>query len=205
MDAVRISLDEVRDMRGFTVDVPDRKYSEKLSWKDVSLDDSAYTLQCFPTSMLPQTPAGRLQTVQEFMASGLIPQDQALDLLDIPDLDDFRSRATAPLNAARARVNAMLDGEPYEAPEAFDNPDVILAYALPTYLEERENGCPEPRLAELRRYINDAIALKQPPPQEPAAMPMGVDPAAMGALPQAVPAMGSPTDALAAAMPMGSA
>lgn len=208
LDVVRISLDEVREMPDFSVDVPDRKFSEHVEWKDVDLDDEAYTLQCFPTSMLPQTPAGRLQQVQEFIASGLIPQEFALELLDIPDLDDYRSRATAPLNAVRARVNAILDGGKYEAPEAFDDPRTILAYTLPTYLEERENGAPEDVLRELRRYLNEAIRLQTMAAKPPApAAPMGVDPAAMSALPTAVPAMQSPTDPLSAGMqmPMGSA
>lgn len=204
LDAVRLCLDEAREIEGFSVDVPDKKTAEKVDWIDVKLEDESYVLQCFPTSLLPQTPAGKMEAVAELAKTG-IPQDDLFDLLDIPDLDSFHERRTAALNATRQRIDAILDGEPYEAPEAFDNLDLVLAYGQPIYLQERERGAPESVLKSLRRYLNDATRLKNEaakaaaaaaapppapqlppemmaPPVDPMAGAMGPDPL-MGAVP----------------------
>jgi hypothetical protein len=53
----------------------------------------------------------------------------------------------------------MLDGEKYVAPEAFDNLQLILSYVPRVYLLEREKGCPDERLDDLRMYIEDAQKL----------------------------------------------
>jgi hypothetical protein len=203
LDCVRLALDEAREIDGFSVDVPDAKSrsAETVDWKDVDLDDSAYQLQCFPTSLLPQTPAGRMQTVQELVQFG-IPQEEAFELLEIPDLDEYKSRRNAAVNAVRSRLAAILDGEKYEAPEAFDSLDAVLAIGIPTYLTERENGCPEDRLAELRRYINDATRMQAEAAKAAAAAaaPPPVDPMAA-----AMPPMAAPMDPLAGMAPMGTA
>jgi hypothetical protein len=156
IDVVRRGLDEVRTMRGFTVDVPGRVEKLEIQWKDVSLDDSAYILQCFPASLLPQTPAGRFERVQELYGAGFIDQDTAMELLDVPDLEEASSSRLASIRAIRARVASMLDGGEFVAPEAFDNLQLILAWVPRVYLIEREYGCPEDRLEMLRDYINEA-------------------------------------------------
>jgi hypothetical protein len=105
IDVVRRGLDDVREIRGFTVDVPDRNEKIEIRWKDVDLDDSAFVLQCFPASLLPQTPAGRLERVQELFGAGFVDQDTALELLDVPDLEDASSSRLASIRCIRQRVS----------------------------------------------------------------------------------------------------
>jgi hypothetical protein len=203
LDATELCLDEAREIDGFSVDVPDKKSADRIDWTDVSLDDSAYILQCFPTSLLPQTPAGRMEAIQELAKTG-IPTEDLHDLLDIPDLDDWRDTQNAPKDAVRARVAAMLDGEEYESPEAFDNLDTIIGYGTRLYLMARRDGAPEERLSAVRRYINDATRLKSEAAKAAAAAaapPPALDPAAslppemmapMPGAPMADPMMGPP-------------
>jgi hypothetical protein len=206
LDCVRLSLDEARGIDGFTVDVPDKNATEPVSWADVSLEDSAYHLQCFPTSMLPQTPAGRTEAIQELAKVG-VPQDETFELLDLPDLDEWKQIRLAARNAVRARVSAILDGEPYETPEAFDSLEAVLALGQPMYLIARTQGAPESVLSQLRRYINDAVRLKSEAEKaaaKAAAPPAAMDPmSAMGAPAPAAPM--PPTDPLAGIAPMGNA
>jgi hypothetical protein len=197
IDVTRVCLDEARELGGLTVDAPDKRGAKRIAWKDVSLEDEAYILQCYPTSALPQQPAARLQKVQELISTGFIPREQALDLIEFPDLDGYRDQQTAAIDAVRSRIDAILDGEEYIAPEAFDNPQLIMALALPVYLRERETGAPEDILEELRRYLNEAGALVQMA-QQPAGPAAAADPAALAAVPQGAP-VALPPDA--AAMP----
>lgn len=165
MDTVRVGLDVVREIDGFTVDVPDRNAKVEIAWKDVKLEDTAYVLQCFPSSLLPHTPAGRLQRVQELMGSGLIPKERGLELLGAPDLEEMESTQTAGRRACRSRIEKMLDmhedGYEYVSPEPGDDLESTIAMCNATYLDEREKGAPEEVLAELRRYRDDASAMVQ--------------------------------------------
>lgn len=181
IDVVRLGLEDVRGIRNFTVDVPDRDQKVVIAWKDVDLDEDAYVLQCFPVSLLPQTPAGRLERVQELFGAGFIDQDAALELLDVPDLEDAANSRLASIRAIRSRVGAMLDGQDYVSPEPFDNLQLITSYVPRVYLHEREHGCPEERLADLRRYIEEASFLMEQAAQAAQAQqlpaPGPVDPA----------------------------
>jgi hypothetical protein len=205
MDVVRASLDEVRELDGFSIDVPDRRNPETVEWKDVNLDDTAYVLQCFPTSALPQQPAARMQALQEHLESGLITREQFFDMSDAPDLDSLRDEMNAPTDAIRSRIDKILDGEDPGVPESYDALSLIPSMGTAVYLRERERGAPEEILETLRQYINQAAALiaqAQAAQAAQAAAPMGAgSPAAM---PAEMPAM-SGGEALAAMPPMGAA
>lgn len=161
MDVVRLGIEEARTIPGFTVDVPDRREKVKIAWADVKLDESGYVLQCFPASILPQTPAGRMEKVQELLGAGLLQPDAAMELLDFPDLEDAMGSVNAARNAVRSRVAAMLDGDEYRSPEPYDDLQTIVTLVPRVYLEERERGCPEDRLQALRDYVDEANALIQ--------------------------------------------
>lgn len=161
MDAVRVGIDEARNIDGFTVDVPDRNAKAEIAWKDVSLDDEAYVLQCFPSSLLPQTPAGRLQRVTELTAAGYIPKERALELLGAPDLEEMESTQTAGRRAVRSRIEKMLDGELDDgvAPEPGDDLQATISMVNAALLDEREKGAPEDVLERLRQYRDAALGL----------------------------------------------
>jgi len=206
MDVVRIGLDEVRDIPGFQVDVPDRNQKIELSWKEVNLSDSAYVLQCFPEALLPQQPAGRQQRIEELTASGFLQKDQAMELMSFPDMEEATSSVTAPRTSIRMRIDQMLDGK-YISPEPMDvaagpqSPAITMVLAA--YLEERERGCPDETLQLLRDWLEECSALLQPPQpaemptQAPQGQPMPVDPT-MAAPPGAVPPQMMPPAQMAA-------
>lgn len=180
LDAVRVGLDEAREIRGFSVDVPDKNAKIEVRWADVSLDDSAYVLQCFPSSLLPQQPAGRLQRVSEMIASGMLTKEQGVELLEAPDMEDMGNALTAFRKRVRMALASMLDGGAYVPPEPFFDLATCVEMARSTYLEEQIRGCPEDRLELLRRFIEESMALMGPPP---GAAPGG---------PQAPPVAGAP-------------
>lgn len=177
LDVVRLCLDEARELDGFSVDVPGRSTKERIDWASVSLDDDAYFLQCFPASLLPSQPSGRVEKVQEMIASGIVPREQALELLDIPDLDESRGRLLAGQDAARSQIASILDGMPAPVPEALDDLRAILQLGQATYLQERTAGAPEERLEALRQYLMLAADMMRPAETTPEAAPIPGAPA----------------------------
>lgn len=187
MDVVRIGLDEVRSMGGVCVDVPDRNAKDEVDWKDVSLEDSAYVLQCFPMALLPQQPAARQQRIEELTSAGWFTRDEAMELMDFPDMEEAVESATAARRSIRQRIDRMLDGD-YIAPEPFDvmqgpqSPAITMVAAA--YLVERERGCPDDVLQILRDWLEACAALLAPQPTSPSMQPQGGPPPGAQQMPQ---------------------
>jgi hypothetical protein len=84
IDATYMLLDFNRDMveLGYNpkVQVSDTTYMRDIAFKDVDIPDDTTVIKAYPTNMLPSTPAGRLQKVQEMVQGGFYTQEEALDL-----------------------------------------------------------------------------------------------------------------------------
>lgn len=159
MDVVRVALDEVREIDGFSVDVPGKQHRDELSWADLDLDEEAYVLQCFPVSLLPQTPAGRYERIQELAMGGWITKEQGLELMQVPDMDNLSADVNAQSNSVRQRIDSMIDDGIYVAPEPYDDPAASIAIVKSIYFQERERGAPEQTLAMLRQYMTTCATI----------------------------------------------
>ena len=80
------------------------------------MGDTPYTVRCVPISKLSNQPAARLQEVDAMIQMGLIGNDDALDLLDMHDLDRYRDITMAAKDDVRqaiqdkvAQINADQD------------------------------------------------------------------------------------------------
>ena len=179
LDGVRRKLEVARTIRGFTVDVPDRRQVTRVAWSDVNLRESEYVLQLFPASLLSQTPAGRRQDVLEMQSAQWIDREKALELMDIPDLDDLYAKATATQRHVREVMGAILDGGAAPPPEPRMRLDVALDLVTAVYLEESTNGAPEAALEQIRHYQDEltamvaAMAPAAAPQSPPGMMPGG--------------------------------
>jgi hypothetical protein len=172
--AARVCIDLANEIPGFSVDTMERRGNRRVKWSDLKLQEDDFTLQCFPVSMLPQTPAARKQAVQEYMAAGLITPEKARDLLDMPDLEEDATLTSASLDYVRKQVELILDEEGFEPMEPRVNLAPAVAYAQAVYLRERADGAPDTVLESLRRYIDQGMDMlrraqeaAQPPPMAP--------------------------------------
>lgn len=137
------------------------KEIEEIRWKDVDLEKSKYVMKIYPTNLLPTTPSGRLQTVQEMMVSGLIGRDEALSLLDYPDIESIGEIQNAPIDDVKMLVTAMLEKGEYHAPEPFMDLAMAIKMVTGAYLRAKIENAPEDRLDLLRRFIEQATDMKQ--------------------------------------------
>jgi hypothetical protein len=189
LDLARLSIATVKDIvagsrKGYRVNVPSRGASQVVDWRDVELDEDDYCIKCFPVSALPQDPAGRLQTIQEYAQAGYLSPRQARRLLDFPDLEQVNSLANAMEDHLTAAIERIAyDGE-MEAPEPYDDLAMAKELALEAYARGKEQCLPEDRLDLLRAYMAQVDSLMTPPPALMA--PPGAAAGAPGS-PQAAP------------------
>lgn len=166
------------------------RHIDKIKWSDISLE-APFTVTCWATNLLPTTPAGKLQTLQEMSESGLAaaigftPDMMAKLIGGIPDMDPMMRLLTAPLDNVLRVIDRMADGGDYIAPE----PDWNLALAFKlSVLRTQElecDGAPQEILAKLRDFssackalLDQAAAANAPPPAAPMA-PMDASSAPM--------------------------
>lgn len=157
----------------YAVRMPGKKFLETIDWKDIDLEGDEYVMKVFPVSSLPNDPAGRLQTVQEYMQAGMIDPRAGRRLLDFPDLEQVDEMASAPEDWLHKKLEGMIeDGEAY-LPE--DDDDLQLAQTLtPQYINYgKVTAADEAHIQLLRDFlvaVNEKLqAMSQP--QQPQGQP----------------------------------
>lgn len=156
----------------FNVVVKTNKFVKKIKWEDVNMKEDEFVMDVFPVNILPSTPAGKLQTIQELIQAGLIPQEQALSLLDFPDLEHFMSLQTAAQDNIEKMLGIMIEEGRYIAPEPFMNLELALQLTQETYLRSKCDNLDESKLELLRTFMDDINTLLgtnqplAPPPEE---------------------------------------
>lgn len=179
----------------------------KLRWSDVSLND--FQVEVFPSSVLPQRPANRLEKLRSMFLDGLIDRQTFLQQLGAPDLTAEIDLITA----GRVIIDEMIEG----ILDAENDNDIALATtaAMPNsyidfkwmqvraqqkLLKAKMDRAPENVLQALQDVCDACETMKEeekakmaaqaPAPADPMAAAMG---GAMGAPPpEAGPPMGGP-------------
>jgi hypothetical protein len=101
-----------------SVKVPGHRFLSCIKWSDVDMEDDLYSMQVFPTSMLPNQPAARYAQIDEWVQRGWVPKEEAMMLMDMPDLDRANSLYTAAVEDIEITIENLLTGEASPAEEA---------------------------------------------------------------------------------------
>lgn len=157
---------------------PQGQSLERIRWAEVSLDEDAYLLQCFPISSLASTPQGRIAQLDAWKKDGTIDLPTYRRLLNMPDLKSQMDLLNGPRDLLEKILTDMLYGSGrYVAPEPYDDLDLARQVASFHLLRARSKGAPGKRLALARDFIVEVDRLqaaKAPPPLPPA--PPGAPP-----------------------------
>lgn len=86
---------------------------------DVSDGANKYILECFPVSSLPNTPGARMETVTEWMQSGMISLRQGRRLMNFPDLDSIFKLQDAAEERLHDVLECIVDRGDYEPPDEY--------------------------------------------------------------------------------------
>lgn len=165
IDAANMIIDMSRDLYEdfpeLEIKVKGEKFIETIAWKDVDMSDDSFLMKVYPTSLLPTTPAGKLQKVSELIQAGFIDRKQGLALLDFPDLEEVVSRETAAFDTVKMIMESIIDKGKYISPEPFMDLDLTLQVAQTSYLKAKVRNVPEDRLELLRRFMEDIVTLQE--------------------------------------------
>jgi len=168
---------------------------EILSYGEVSLGGMEYRIKTFPVSQLSQSPAGRLQQVEDMMRAGLVDETEARELLDWPDLERANTLKFAGRKLAEKLVEDALRGKQTRVVPELPL-DYLHRWGVLRLMQAERDGAPETKLQRLRDLLAFADSLiqqampppmPQPPPgaQAPPPGPPGPPPGAAGPMPLA--------------------
>lgn len=160
--------------KNYSVRIPDKDFVDTIAWKEVDLPEDKYVMKLFPVGLLPSTPSGKLQKVQEMLQAGWLSKDQAMSLLDFPDLEQYQSLELANNKLIEKTINVMITSGKYYSPEPQMDLVVAAQLAHKYYLKGRTENLPEEVLELLLRFIDDAERLnkyKNPPQAAPVPPP----------------------------------
>lgn len=145
----------------------DRNKTIEVDWKDIDLQDDEYVMKIYPVSSLPDDPAGRLQTIQEYMQAGLMSPRTGRRLLDFPDLEQVEDLANAEEEWINECLEKILDCKEkdkdifvYTAPEPEDDLQACLEIGQEYYARGKKSGVEEWKLELMRKWINDTKLLQ---------------------------------------------
>lgn len=144
----------------YSIRAPGKKFIQSIDWKDVNLEEDEYIMKAFPVSSLPTDPAGRLETINEYEATGKISPRTARKLLDFPDVEQYTNLQDAQEDYLTMIIDKIIDDGEYTAPEPFDNLEMAEELVLEYYAQGKTNQLEDEKLGMLITFKNQVTALK---------------------------------------------
>lgn len=181
VEVARVMIDFSKDLYEKNSDLK-TTYSEKkilreIKWSDVDLEDNPFDLQTFPTSQLPDTPAGRIQTISEYIQNQWISKERGMELMNLdPDLEQEVNIQTASLRLTEKWLSEMVEEGIIHQPEPLMNLALAQSVSQGVYNMLLHDNCPEDRLQLVRTFIQQCVDLQSPPPApqpQPQQLPAG--------------------------------
>lgn len=165
--------------KSFKVMFPQTTFVESIDWADIKLKEDEYIIKAFPTSSLPDDPAGKLQTIQEYMQAGLISPMAGRRLLAMPDVEMSDTLANAAEDLLHKTFEEILHDDIYKAPEPEWNLGLAMQLYGQYYNYAELNNCPQGKMDMLRQWksqLDDLMGLTIPPSPVPMPGPQGQAP-----------------------------
>jgi hypothetical protein len=176
-----LATDLYEKKQNLSVKAPGWAYVQDINWKDASLDEDLYTLKMYPTSILSDDPAERLQQIIDLGNSKMMPPDVVIAQSQMPILRDWQEEMCASRDNINMCLSMIQDGKKYIAPDIIADVDLAVSKAQSAVLRAEYNEAPDSVIQDLRRWLKEALqnqALKQqqaqaqqqaqqPQPQQP--------------------------------------
>lgn len=100
---------------------------EMINWKEIEYDEKNYVFQMYAGNLLSKHPATKRGEVSEMVNIGLFDRDQAMDLLDYPDIKRVTSQELAPHKLIEKIIVRIIEkGEVFRA-----NENLFIEVAVP--------------------------------------------------------------------------
>lgn len=168
------------------------KSVHRIAFEEIQGDADSFVVQVFPTSALPNDPAGRFAYVEQLRAGEYIDKPEAKKLLDFPDVAHELDLDLAPIELIDERIERILESGEYHPPHP--RMDLALAFkrASLAYQRAELNGTPPEQLGSLGQFCDECndllVKAAEAEMQAQAAAQAKAAAAAQAAAPQPPPA-----------------
>lgn len=160
IDCARMYINMSKSMKAdHKVRAISKNTSEEIKWSDINLKDDSYVMKIYPTNLFSSTPAAKLQEIQEMMEAGFFSPEEAMMLLDYPDLESVVSVKTAAIKDIKRTIDTMVEKNEYIQPEKYQNLRLGIKMCQESYLKYKNAGLSEDRLSLLAQWIDEADAM----------------------------------------------
>jgi hypothetical protein len=96
----------------FTVLSAGRGAGERIQWmRDVNVPEDSYVVQAWAVSLMPKTPAAKMQRVLEYGANGYFNKAQVLKYTGLPDTTEEEALMLSAQDVCDAQIGHMLECE----------------------------------------------------------------------------------------------
>ena len=151
-----------------------------ISWAKERVEEGSYDLKIQAMSGMPNTPAARLELVEQLAKMQIFEPRPLAKMLasGIPDIEAIVMEANAAEELTRKVVTHIVETGEYIAPEPEMQPEIAMTVAQQMYLDFRRRGASIDDLEDVARWINDVASIIEqknppPPPQGPGGEPGG--------------------------------
>lgn len=133
------------------------------------LKDKPWRVRVFPASALPEEPQAKRDAIEKWLKMGLVTGPVAQSLMELPDVDAEASLVSAAREDIMWCIEEILEKgrDGYHPPEAMQDLDLGKRMFVAAWLKARRQRVDEAKLDLLQKWIHEAQALQQPPPQPP--------------------------------------
>jgi hypothetical protein len=168
------------------------KRDNTVTWKDIKDQQHLMTIQFSASSSLSKDPSKKLEQVQALMSMQMIQPGQAASLLNLPDLQDAFSSATAEWDYIQRVIERAIEDEVYDFFEIINFDELLRQCA--TYMKQLDANNEDPQVIKrLEQLMTRALAMQKSltlMAAEPAISQAGATPAETAAAKQPLPPPG---------------
>lgn len=170
---------------------------EEISFSDVSIKKDKYVMRVFPTSLLPDTPQGKIEAIQTLAGLPEYAPHVGRLLTGVPDVENISDLLNAPYELITLHLEAIVERGEFNPPAPYMDLESAQKLTALTIQRSQKDGVPEDRIELLRRYLDQVLLMSTPPaPEMPPMDPMGAMPPMDGMAPP-VPGLEAPPPGLA--------
>ncbi len=176
VNVARVMVDMSKDLytrkSDLKVTFSEKKILKEIKWKDVDLEDNPFDIQTFPVSQLPDTPAGRIQTITEYIQNQWISKEKGMELMNLdPDLESEVNMQTSSLRLTEKWLSEMVEEGTFHKPDPHMNLQLAQQVSQGVYTMLLHDNCPEDRLSLVREFIQECVGAIQSQNQPAAPAP----------------------------------
>lgn len=158
-----------------------KSWIKETLWTDLKIPEGAAQCNVFPISALPTTPQGLWSALEELTQAGAVGKNMMMDLLQMPDIDQWETLENSSLDLCRWQIDRLLDGID-ELPIPQQDLQLSAQIATQSMLVALRSGAPDEILVLFDAYIAHCKTLLEGPAQPLAPVgPAALDPAAAAA------------------------